>query len=312
VVALPEPVDIGSLGRIIQALQDNLKAHARQGADEQTALDSQFIAVSEEAGEAAESMDLLDPDMALLAALLGKHAGRISGAYRRWRGFARRAGTSEDVYSELADVIIVAMVAITHFHEVAEPDDEPGDPGDMIEIVLKRKLDKIFSRGYVNKEAKAERPFPWRCPEGCTEIPCSHDPDPDMPGWRRDGYKIRRHRPWCGDPSLSRPENECTCHITPEQQTAENREARELNPDTGRPWTQHEAASYDALMRQRATVAEGMNPVPAFLPNGVWIRKDDGSYQFLGTADKFNWQSLTPPYVIVLGKDPETDHRFTD
>lgn len=32
-------------------------------------------------------------------------------------------------------------------------------------------------------------------------------PDPD------DG-----HKPWCADPSLSRPSDECTCHITPEQQ----------------------------------------------------------------------------------------------
>ena len=26
------------------------------------------------------------------------------------------------------------------------------------------------------------------------------------------------HKPWCADPSLSRPADECTCHITPEEQ----------------------------------------------------------------------------------------------
>jgi NTP pyrophosphatase (non-canonical NTP hydrolase) len=128
-MALPEPVDIGSLGRIIQALQDNLKRSARQGADEQTALDSQFIGVGEEAGEAL-------------------------GAYRRWRGFARRAGSASDVYDELADVLIVTMVAIVHFNEVAGGWSHAASSFDgPIEAALARKLDKIFSRGWVNKEA---------------------------------------------------------------------------------------------------------------------------------------------------------------
>jgi len=124
-MALPEPVDIGSLGRIIRALQDNLKDSARQGADEQTALDSQFIGIGEEAGEAL-------------------------GAYRRWRGFARRAGTSQEVYDELADVLIVTMVGILHYAEVQGHILGTGD-GTVIEEVLARKLNKIFSRGWINK-----------------------------------------------------------------------------------------------------------------------------------------------------------------
>jgi hypothetical protein len=129
-MALPEPVDIGSLGRIMQALQDHLKESARQGADEPTALDSQFIGVGEEAGEAL-------------------------GAYRRWRGFARRSGPMSDVYDELADVLIVTMVAIIHFTEVAQPGlghSKPLEPGEMIEHALRGKLSKIFERGWVNKE----------------------------------------------------------------------------------------------------------------------------------------------------------------
>lgn len=30
------------------------------------------------------------------------------------------------------------------------------------------------------------------------------------------------HQWWCGDPSLSRPDDRCTCNITPEQQRADN------------------------------------------------------------------------------------------
>lgn len=126
-MGIPEPVDIGSLGRIIRALQDHLKDSARQGADEQTALDSQFIGIGEEAGEAL-------------------------GAYRRWRGFARRAGTSAEVYDELADVLIVTMVSIIHYAEVQGHILGTGD-GTVIEEVLARKLNKIFSRGWVNKDA---------------------------------------------------------------------------------------------------------------------------------------------------------------
>jgi NTP pyrophosphatase (non-canonical NTP hydrolase) len=129
-MALPEPVDVGSLQRIIQALQDNLKSSARQGADEKTALDSQFIGIGEEAGEAL-------------------------GAYRRWRGFARRAGSAQEVYDELADVLIVTLVGIIHFAEVNG--DNP-DPEEIIEQVLTHKLDKIFSRGWVNKDDTAIRP----------------------------------------------------------------------------------------------------------------------------------------------------------
>jgi hypothetical protein len=50
--------------------------------------------------------------------------------------------------------------------------------------------------------------------------------------WCRSGYRdehdrdggepCSEHQPWCGDPSLSRPEDECTCAITPEMQRADN------------------------------------------------------------------------------------------
>lgn len=31
----------------------------------------------------------------------------------------------------------------------------------------------------------------------------------------------REHQPWCGDASLSRPDDECTCAITPQMQYAQ-------------------------------------------------------------------------------------------
>lgn len=171
-MALPEPVDIGSLGRIIRALQDHLKESARQGADEQTALDSQFIGIGEEAGEAL-------------------------GAYRRWRGFARRAGTSAEVYDELADVLIVTMVGIIHYAEVQGHVLGSGD-GSVIEEVLSRKLNKIFSRGWVNKDAEGGQPTThdyggpvFRGRHGC---PDPTPRDPQAPVLHDNGVYLKTDR----------------------------------------------------------------------------------------------------------------------
>jgi NTP pyrophosphatase (non-canonical NTP hydrolase) len=42
---------------------------------------------------------------------LAEETGEFVGAYRRWAGLARRAGTWEDVTAELADVVISAYAA---------------------------------------------------------------------------------------------------------------------------------------------------------------------------------------------------------
>lgn len=48
------------------------------------------------------------PDRQALA--LAEEVGEFVGAYRRWRGMARRADTVEHVVEELADVVITAFV----------------------------------------------------------------------------------------------------------------------------------------------------------------------------------------------------------
>src|SRR5688500_5156091 len=41
---------------------------------------------------------------------LAEEVGEFVGAYRRWAGKARRSGTAEEMYAELADVVITAFV----------------------------------------------------------------------------------------------------------------------------------------------------------------------------------------------------------
>jgi hypothetical protein len=122
---LPTRLDMGNFPDVIRYLQNQLRDHGRQGSTDMEALDSQFLNVAEEGGEAA-------------------------GAYRRWRGFARRSGTKEEVLAELADCIISAAVGMIYFCDIADA----GAPSVVIQDTLARKLHKIFVRGYVNKEAK--------------------------------------------------------------------------------------------------------------------------------------------------------------
>lgn len=42
---------------------------------------------------------------------LAEEAGEFVGAFRRWAGMARRAGSFDDVRAELADVVLSAYVA---------------------------------------------------------------------------------------------------------------------------------------------------------------------------------------------------------
>lgn len=294
-MALPEIVDIGSLGRIIQALQDSLKEHARQGADEQTALDSQFIAIGEECGEAL-------------------------GAYRRWRGFARRSGPASDVYEELADVIIVAMVGILHFNEIAD-DDFDVDPSEIITTVLARKLNKIFSRGFVNKDDPK--------PDG-------HDPDPDNPGFRRDGYRLplicghqgrdpyaeREHAMVCID--YQQKHRELYAQDTTEEPPtrAAYSPGGRLFPD-GEPsapepaWTNPvdwdrvkiSHTDYTAAHRKWLRKHNALDAVAAIdpedNPNGVYKRESDGRWTFLGQSDAVDWEAIQASQdgiVIALGR----------
>lgn len=66
---------------------------------------------------------------------LAEEVGEFVGAYRRWAGQARRSGTAEEMYAELADVVITAFVTAEEF-------------GVDLETVIGAKLRKVFSRGW--------------------------------------------------------------------------------------------------------------------------------------------------------------------
>lgn len=70
---------------------------------------------------------------------VAEEAGEFIGAYRRYRGGARRAADIEEVAFELADVVISSMIMFQRLGL---------DP----EVVISHKLRKIVTRGYVNKE----------------------------------------------------------------------------------------------------------------------------------------------------------------
>lgn len=78
-----------------------------------------------------------DPAQAVNRQVLGlaEEVGEFVGAYRRWSGQARRAGTVEEVHTELADMIITAFVTA---HEL----------GVDIQAVIAAKLDTIHTRGW--------------------------------------------------------------------------------------------------------------------------------------------------------------------
>jgi NTP pyrophosphatase (non-canonical NTP hydrolase) len=111
---LVQDLSFGSLPETIRAVNAKVRAHGRQGATDQELRDAMAMCVVEEAGE-------------------------FIGEYRRLRGFARRAGNREQMLSELADVVISALMAFDTFGADAH-------------AAIQVKLAKIISRGYVNKE----------------------------------------------------------------------------------------------------------------------------------------------------------------
>jgi NTP pyrophosphatase (non-canonical NTP hydrolase) len=66
---------------------------------------------------------------------LAEEAGEFVGAYRRWSGQARRAGTYEDMCLELADVVITAYVTAAELRMD-------------LDAAITAKLDVIFTRGW--------------------------------------------------------------------------------------------------------------------------------------------------------------------
>lgn len=82
---------------------------------------------------------------------LAEEVGEFVGAYRRWKGMARRTGSFEDVARELADVVITAYVTAIELDI-----DLDGE--------ISSKLEVIYSRGWHEggKQAEQAHPHVWR------------------------------------------------------------------------------------------------------------------------------------------------------
>jgi NTP pyrophosphatase (non-canonical NTP hydrolase) len=78
-----------------------------------------------------------DPAQPVSRQVLGvaEEVGEFVGAYRRWSGQARRSGTAEQMWQELADVIIATFVTA---HEL----------GIDINAVIMAKLHTVHTRGW--------------------------------------------------------------------------------------------------------------------------------------------------------------------
>jgi NTP pyrophosphatase (non-canonical NTP hydrolase) len=99
---------------VMNEVAEAIKKSSSQGASDEQWRDSQAMDVVEEAGE-------------------------FIAEYRRLKGFARRAGDREAMLSELADVVIAAMVMFWNLDADAQH-------------YIQKKLVKIVTRGFVNKE----------------------------------------------------------------------------------------------------------------------------------------------------------------
>lgn len=73
------------------------------------------------------------------ASKLAEESGEFTGAYNRYRGWARREGTREDMLEELSDVVISAFAMFAILDEDAMPH-------------IMRKLRTVITRGYVNPD----------------------------------------------------------------------------------------------------------------------------------------------------------------
>lgn len=77
------------------------------------------------------------PDRQAIA--LGEEVGEFLGAYRRWRGQARRTGAVEEVITELADVVITAFVTAEEY-------------GWDLDQAIRDKVGHIMTRGWRENE----------------------------------------------------------------------------------------------------------------------------------------------------------------
>ncbi len=74
-------------------------------------------------------------DTDLMTIAMVEEAGEAAGAYRRWRGCARRKGTIEELEDEIADVLLTTCILALNL-------------GIDIDQAVMNKVDKIYSRGW--------------------------------------------------------------------------------------------------------------------------------------------------------------------
>jgi len=115
------------LQEIARKLDVELVLHRREAFTDQRELDVQALCVAEEAGELLEAV--------LDAVEVTRAAGRLTGAYRRYSGAARRTGTIREVADEIADVLIVTA-GLAH------------RLGIDIDAAVQDKLRVIYARGW--------------------------------------------------------------------------------------------------------------------------------------------------------------------
>lgn len=72
---------------------------------------------------------------------LAEEVGEFVGAYRRWKGLARRSGAKDDMAKELADVVIAAYVTGAAL-------------GIDVDEIVRQKLDIIFTRGWRDENTR--------------------------------------------------------------------------------------------------------------------------------------------------------------
>lgn len=113
----------GELPYVTRVVGSAIDQMGRQGDPEPTT--GQALNVIEEIGEVAEELQA--------------SGYKFIGEYRRYRGFARREGDREALLAELSDVVISAMIMFERLEASAEDE-------------LKKKLNKIVARGWINKE----------------------------------------------------------------------------------------------------------------------------------------------------------------
>lgn len=114
-------LDFGMFPGYLAVVASAIDRYGPQGDPDPVA--GQALNVIEEIGEAVEELEKL--------------GYKFAGSVRRSRGFARRAGSTEEVGAELADVIISAMIMLERLDLKAED-------------VITAKLKKIVTRGFNN------------------------------------------------------------------------------------------------------------------------------------------------------------------